>query len=720
MSASEPLPSRIEQTYRLDGPVSSLHSAGSKRLRGLDRLGVSTIRDLLNYYPFRYNDFSQLVPIAKTPLGELSSVHGTIDAVTIKRPRPRLFILEVSLVDDTGVLIATWFNQPWLQKELVKGAQIILRGKVEHSFGFRRMNSPLHTVLSDADITGGILPVYRANADVSTGWISRIVEEAQTLLPALIDPLPPTLRIEQGLMSRHAALRNIHHPQSTQKLQEARRRLAFEEILYLQLFLLMKKNRLQATYTPQQHIVSGPALLRLKEQLPFELTTDQTRATREILADLKAPRIMNRLLLGDVGSGKTIVAALALASVADNGTQAAMMAPTEVLAIQYAQKLGPLFDAAGISWALLSSSTREGERRRILEVLAAGGISVLFGTQALIEPDVLFARLSLVVIDEQHRFGVEQREALRTKGTGCDLLSMTATPIPRSLALTLYGDMDSSYILGKPRASVQTSTRLIDKHDIRLAYEAIREALGRGEQAYIVCPLISANQENTNGNAEEDGEDREPEFLTEFSDEQDTDHIQAAEEEVRFLKNKVFPERNIALMTSKLTSTVKRQVMDEFRAGTIDILVSTTVIEVGVDVPNATIMLIQDADRFGLSQLHQLRGRVGRGERNGEVYLISGTRNPDAQQRLAIMEQCSDGFKLAAEDLKLRREGDVLGSRQHGVAALKLVNVIRDAALIQTARAQAQDILEDDPLLTHPAHAQLAAELNIYFGETGS
>jgi ATP-dependent DNA helicase RecG len=627
--------------------------------------------------------------------------------------------MEVSLIDDSGVLIATWFNQPWLQKELVKGAQIILRGKVEHSYGFRRMGSPLHTLLSQDEKAGGIQAVYRANADISLGWVARVVDEALDFLPAPLDPLPPDMRLELGLMSRQSAFRAIHHPQSMHQLQEARKRLAFEEILLLQLYLLTKKSKLQEDNKASEHVIDGEALRRLREQLPFELTKDQETATRELLSDMHASQIMNRLLLGDVGSGKTVVAACALASVSDSGTQAAMMAPTEVLAVQYAQKLGPLFDAAGISWALLTSSTKQTDRRQILDQLAQGELTVLFGTHALIEPDVLFRQLSFVVIDEQHRFGVEQREALRQKGEACDLLAMTATPIPRSLALTIYGDMDCSYIYTKPRVHVKTRTHVIDKHDIRRAYEAIHEALKRNEQAYIVCPLISAPDTVPDKEPVESDEEEEIELLTEFSGEQDGDHIQAAEEEVRFLKNKVFPERTIALMTSKLKSSVKKSVMDDFRVGTIDILVSTTVIEVGVDVPNATIMVIMDADRFGLSQLHQLRGRVGRGERDGEVYLVSASRREESQQRLSIMENCSDGFKLAEEDLKLRREGDVLGNRQHGVASLKLVNVIRDAALIQEARSEAQRLLQSDSALKDPAHLHLAEEVRLLFGQEG-
>jgi ATP-dependent DNA helicase RecG len=758
---------RAEQTRLLDAPVSRIRSVGGKRLRGLEKLGVGTVRDLLTCYPYRYNDFSQLSSIATTPLGELSSVLGTVADVKVKRPRPRLLVTEVSLVDDTGVLIASWFNQPWLQKNLAAGTRVILRGKVEHSFGFRRMNSPLHTVLDASDVAGGIMPVYRANSDITTGWVARLVDEALATLPAPLDPLPATLRTRLGLMSRHSALRTLHHPSNEPSRREARRRLAFEEVFFLQIFLLQRRRRMSADTTPRAHRINGVALEALKAALPFDLTHDQRRAAEEILAGMARPEVMNRLLLGDVGSGKTVVAAFALAAARDSGFQAAMMAPTEVLAEQYAHKLGPLFDTAQLRWALLTSATKPSVRTQLLSDLASGMVDVVFGTHALIEPDVVFKQLSLVVIDEQHRFGVEQRDALRAKGQGCDLLAMTATPIPRSLALTIYGDMETSFIRTKPRASVKTTTTVIGRRDIRRAFGGIREALERGEQAYIVCPLISAPQaggapdartgaegDGSRGEAASDGARRErmnhppapapahaptasdgvhfgagrapgaPEegdegvdepLITEFSTEQDEGHIQAAEQEVRFLKAKVFPERRIGLMTSRLKSAEKRQVMDDFRNGRLDILVSTTVIEVGVDVPNATVMVIEDADRFGLSQLHQLRGRVGRGSRDGAVFLVSGSHNEDARARLALMERSSDGFELAEHDLKLRREGDVLGSRQHGQAALKLVNVIHDAELIGQAHDEATQLLACDPLLDAPEHHMLAYELAILY-----
>jgi ATP-dependent DNA helicase RecG len=721
---------RLAQTRALDDSVSRLSTAGTKRLQGLRRLGISTLRELLNAYPFRYNDFSRVTPIISTPVGERSSVLGTVVDVKLKQPRPRLTVIEVSLLDDTAVLIASWFNQPWLQKTLTPGARVIFHGRVEHSYGFRRMNSPLHTVLDEGAETGDIMPVYHANADVSQGWLFRMIGEALALVPAPLDPLPVELRIRRGLMSRHAALRIVHRPPDAKQLREARRRLAFEEIFFLQLFLLLRRRRNNVAVVPQTHRIDGPLVRALEAVLPFNLTADQQQATREILADMARAEPMNRLLLGDVGSGKTVVAALALAAACDSGFQAAMMAPTEVLAVQYAQKVGPLFDAVGISWALLTSSTTTRERQRIRDALAAGRPSVLFGTHALNEPDIVFAKLSFVVIDEQHRFGVEQRELLRAKGAGSDLLSMTATPIPRSLALTIYGDMETSFIRTRPRADTTTTTLLINRRDIRKAHEAIREALERGEQAYIVCPLISAPsfspeqpaagsaaKPRAEQRAEENAQDEETEqeLLTEFSEEQDEGHIQAAEQEVRFLRDKVFPERVIGLMTSRLKSAEKRRVMDAFRAGTIDILVSTTVIEVGIDVPNATVMIIEDAERFGLSQLHQLRGRIGRGQRDGRLFLVTRTRNEDALKRLRIMERSSDGFELAEFDLRLRREGDILGSRQHGLATLKLVNVIRDAELIAQAHAEARDLLARDPALETCEHRHLASELALLF-----
>lgn len=709
---------RVEQTQALDRPVSGSVSVGSRRLQGLQRLGITTIRDLLCEYPFRYNDLSQIVPIAQASFSERISILGTVREVKVKHPRPRLSIVEVSVMDGSGILIASWFNQPWMLKIMQKGARVILLGKVEHSYGFYRMSSPLYSLIEEGVTAGSILPVYHSNSDITQGWVSHAIDEALSLFPAPLDPLPMRLRIEQGLMSRQSAWLNIHHPKDQITRQQARRRLAFEEVFYLQLHLKIRRRTLEAGARSRSHVINGPIMEKLRAQIPFALTADQQMALGEILGDMASNHMMSRLLLGDVGTGKTIVAAFALAAACDSGTQAAMMAPTEVLAQQYADKLGPLFDKVGITWALLTSSTKETLRNQYLESLQAGDIRVLFGTHALIEPSVNFKDLSLVIIDEQHRFGVGQREALRAKGIGCDVLSMTATPIPRSLALTIYGDMETSYLRTRPRDTVVTKTQVIDWKEIRLAYDAIRQALERGEQAYIVCPLIGAPDPPHKDNQEvlDDDDEQDAILITEFTQEQDASHIQAAEQEVRFLREKVFPQNRIGLMTSRLKPAEKREVMEDFRQGRIDILVSTTVIEVGIDVPNATVMVIEDADRFGLSQLHQLRGRVGRGMQDGEVFLVSATQKEDSLKRLGIMTRSSDGFELAEYDLRLRREGDILGNRQHGDALLKLVNVIHDKDLINLAHEEAEKLLSHDPLLTAPEHQHLASELQVLFG----
>ncbi|NTU90183.1 MAG: DEAD/DEAH box helicase, partial [Actinobacteria bacterium] len=411
-------------------------------------------------------------------------------------------------------------------------------------------------------------------------------------------------------------------------------------------------------------------------------------------------------------TGKTVVAACAIAAAADTGKQACMMAPTSVLAQQYATKLGPLFDRAQIPWAVLTGATTPSERERILRDLANGTIAVLFGTHAVLQDDVVFSDLSLVIIDEQHRFGVDQRAALRAKGPGSDLLLMTATPIPRSLALMLYGDLDCSYIRSRPFSMARTTTRLVKKSNRAVAYEAIRKAVAEGRQAYIVCPLVGVKIPEQ----EDDGFDHELEENIENS--VDVADVKAAEQEARFLATKVFPEARVGLLTGPMPSNDKAKMMDRFRKGAIDILVSTTVIEVGVDVPNATVMMVEDAERFGLSQLHQLRGRISRGKHSGELYLVASPGSDESKQRLSALAKTDDGFELAEYDLRLRKEGDILGSRQHGIPSLRLINVIRDAKLIRDAHEDASLLLAEDPLLKHPENGPLALEMERVFART--
>jgi ATP-dependent DNA helicase RecG len=478
----------------------------------------------------------------------------------------------------------------------------------------------------------------------------------------------------------------------------------------------VRKARLQALSETVALRTNGAMLAQLTSVLPFTLTDDQSTAVSEILADLARPVAMNRLLMGDVGSGKTIVAFHALVAAADSGVQSAMMAPTEVLAVQYATQLGPYLDRLGILWALLTSATSASERREKLNALASGTLQVLFGTHALIEPDIHFANLALVVIDEQHRFGVHQRDALREKGSGVHYLTMTATPIPRSQALAIYGDLDLSLIRSRPRSDVKITTKLLDRNQIGLAYDALRLAVSRGEQGFIVCPLIGDNQKPPESNGSADDEALEPELISEFY--YGDENLAAAKREYEYLSRQVFPAHRVALLTSKLSAAEKRSVMQDFWAGRIDILVSTTVIEVGIDVPNATVMIIMDAERFGLSQLHQLRGRVGRGDREGLAFLISASVSEQALQRLSLLEQSTDGFELAEADLRMRNEGDVLGIRQHGAGRLQLVHVIRDQAMIEVAHREAKELLQQDPTLSSPEHAILAFELQLRWKDT--
>lgn len=706
---------RTRQMGLLREPVSSLRFVQAARAGQLGRLGIHTRRDLIEHFPRRYLDMTEVTSIEAARIGEQVTCVGTVGEVTVKRPRPRLTIVEVSLIDGSGVLFGTWFNQPWVANNLKSGARVTFSGTVEFNFGYKRMNSPFFEVLdedaSEGAGVGRVIALHPLTEGISSAWMRRLVATALEDADVVCDPLPVELRVKHGFMPRKDAWHDMHFPATMDLARQARERLAYEELLCLQLFLHMRRLEESGEMVPVLHRVDGPLLARIRSELPFELTDEQEAAFAEIAADMSSERIMNRMLLGDVGTGKTAIALLALVVAVDSGKQACMMAPTSVLAEQYRVKLGPLLDAVGISWALLTGATPAAERRRIRAGLADGTLQVVFGTHALIEPDIGFAALSLVIIDEQHRFGVEQRSALRAKGPGCDLLVMTATPIPRTLALTLYGDLECSYLRSRPKATAPTATRLLTKRGIARAYDAVRKAHAEGRQAYIVCPLVGVKTGRKDDGAAEDLSRR-----IEAGD--DVADMKAAVDEQRFLATKVFPQMEVGLVTGRMGSAEKDEVMQRFRDGYIDVLVSTTVIEVGVDVPNATVMVVHDADRFGLSQLHQLRGRVGRGEHPGEVYLIATARTEEARKRLGALEATDDGFELAEYDLALRHEGDVLGCRQHGYPPLKLIDVERDRPLIDAAHEDARMLLQRHPGLGDAVCRPLAEEVRGRFGDT--
>ena len=694
---------RVQRTCALSDPVSRLRFVSSARGEALARLGITRVRDLLLHVPHRYLDFSRTTKIAFADVGCEATVVGRVDKVQLKRPRPRMQIVELTVLDETGVLVATFFRQPWIAEQVKVGDVVALSGKVEFSFGFKQMKAPFHEVLGadgQASDYARVLPVHPVGEGVTVAWMRRMVSAALCDVGDVCDFMPARLVAAHGLMTLPRALREVHFPASVSAAARARRRLAYDELLTLQLALLTRQSMELEGTRPVCHVTDGPLVDALVAALPFSLTAEQCVAVDQILADMAAPRVMNRLLLGDVGTGKTAVAAVALAAVADTGSQAAMMAPTSVLAAQYAQKLGPILTEAGITWCLLTGTTPAEERTEAEAGLAKGAVTVAFGTTVLLSDTVRFSRLTLVVIDEQHRFGVDQRAALRRKGAGADLLAMTATPIPRTLALSVYGDVSLSQIRHRPRAGAGIATKVVTPDNLDLAWGAVREAVAAGRQAYVICPLVDDADDGT----ELDDVPEDATCAAKF--------LHSATHTAETLRSGTLSGMTVGLLHGRMPAGEKDEAMELFREGKTDVLVSTTVVEVGVDVPNATVMVVLDADRFGLATLHQLRGRVGRGDASGHVFLSAAAkRGSVARRRLQALEATADGFELAELDLKLRHEGEVLGYRQHGGVALRVVDLAADADLVEAAHADAEKIALADPALASPELRPLALEV---------
>lgn len=681
--------------------IARLKYVSGSREEALHRLGIQTVGDLLLHIPRRYLDFTHAYSIEQAPLNTVCTIVATVDRIIEKRPRPRMTVTEVYLADATGVLQVAFFKQPWIARDLSVGDRLAVQGKIEFAYGFKQMSSPHYEKLDASSTSGSIIPVHPVGEGISQAWMRRIISGVLEFAADFPDALPARLRARRGIMSISRAVRCIHFPSSMGERDLARRRLAYEEVLLLQLALRLRNDANLLDVTPVEH-VAGEHMERLLQALPFALTDEQRAAVDDILGDMKdGGRVMNRLLLGDVGTGKTAVALVALASVADTGTQACVMAPTGVLAQQYAVKSMPLLEAAGISSALLTGSTPAHERQEILAGLAAGSIDVLFGTHAVLSDDVQFKRLSFVVIDEQHRFGVGQRNALRAKGAGADLLVMSATPIPRTLALSVYGDLETSIIRSRPVAGAGVSTRVLDAANRDIAYGAIRDALAEGRQAYVICPLVS-ERDDTEELEDVPGIERDEEGR-----ERAKPVLHAVETELAHLRS-VFADARVEMLHGRMGAREKDAVIERFRSGDIDILVSTTVVEVGVDVPNATVMVIENGERFGLATLHQLRGRVGRGEHAGSCYVINQAysgkgRKSAATDRLEALEKTSDGFALAEMDLRLRHEGEILGLRQHGGVSLRFIDLDADTDLIEAAHDDAMELLRYAPTLSSQA-----------------
>ncbi|MEW6059348.1 MAG: ATP-dependent DNA helicase RecG [Actinomycetota bacterium] len=689
-----------------------------------ESLGISTVRELLHHYPRRYIDRSQVVSIRALKVGQQATVIARVKRVAKRPTRRRQPMVTVTVYDGSGYLDLTFFNQPWAAGLYKEGHELAVSGTVQMYRGRLQLVNFEVEILrgEDADMvhTGRITPVHRATEGITTRTIRELVFRALEQLPPIPDPLPARVVEAESLGSFDRSIRRIHFPDSQEDLVEAEERLKFDELFALELGVAFRKHRLEAAERGFAHEPSGRLVERLAATLPFEPTQAQRRAMGEIGRSMALPRPMSVLLQGDVGSGKTLVALHAALVAIQSGHQAAIMAPTEVLAGQHLRSMAallgpfgavPYLELAGggknverqasllddpemgtgtqVTYALLTAGVTGRERTKLLEGIASGDVDLVVGTHALVQEGVRFADLSLAVVDEQHRFGVHQRMALKGKGGSPDVLIMTATPIPRTLALTYYGDLDVVVLDEMPKGRQKVQTRLVrGEAERRAAYDLVRREAAVGRQAFVVCAAI---------------------------DEGNRAEVRAAEQEAERLATKVFPDLSVGLLHGRMRPAEKERVMEEFLAGKHHLLISTTVVEVGVDVPNATVMLVENAERFGLAQLHQLRGRIGRGEHPSYCFLFDESKdgNEEARDRLRALVRTTDGFELADEDLRLRGEGTLFDVRQSGMPDLKLARLAEDLELVRRARARAFDVIAADPDLS--AEPLLLTELRSRF-----
>ncbi len=690
---SDQLAEPKEPPAALEAPLTTIAGIGPKSAKTLRKLNLETLGDLLWHLPRRYDDYSQLKTINRLWYGEEVTVIGTVEDVQVRTVRSgRMKLVEAVISDGTGALRVTWFNQPWINDRLRPGRPIVLSGKVDQYLGRLTMNNPEWEALERKQLhTNRIVPVYPLTSGVTSKWLRRVIHSVVTrLAPRVPDPLPKSVQDSADLLPLNIALQQIHFPDNWERLRLAQHRLAFDEMFLLQLGVLRQKSEWGQLSCPSLTI-DDTWITHFTESLPYELTNSQQAAFRDVREDLAAPHPMNRLLQGDVGSGKTVIAAAAIGLAAANNAQSAVMAPTSILAEQHYQTMLDLLPpATGIpaeAIQLLIGATPEAEKQVIREGLANGRIQVVLGTHALLEDPITFVNLGFVVIDEQHRFGVEQRATLRNKGKNPNLLVMTATPIPRSLALTIYGDLDLTVIDEMPPGRIPIETRVLRPIERSRAHSFITGQLEAGHQAFIIYPLVEGSEKI---------------------------QAKAAVDEHQHLQEKVFVGYKVGLLHGRMRPDEKETTMASFRAGEYEVIVSTSVLEVGVDIPNATVMLIEGANRFGLTQLHQFRGRVGRGEHKSYCLLIPDSEDEADNQRLSAMESTNDGFELAELDLSQRGPGDFLGTRQSGFAELRTAR-LTDIHLIEKARREAVRFFNADPTLTQSEHALLSKEMSRFW-----
>ena len=688
----------------LNTPLTEFPGVGEVRAKKLEKLGLVRCADLISYFPRDYEDRRQVYSIRSAPLGQKVCISAmAAEHPRLSRIRKGLDLVKLKVVDQAGALHITFFNQGYVERALRAGEEYIFYGVVEEQGSRRTMVNPIFERVGKQNFTGCIVPVYPLTAGITNHLLCTLTQQAVAACAQdMPETLPRGVRLDHELAQAEFSYRNIHFPESFQALELARRRLTFEELFYLSAGLAMLKERRGDVLGCA--IPSRP-MEEFLGRLPFPLTGAQRRVMEEISRDMASGRPMNRLVQGDVGSGKTVVAAYAAWLAAGAGYQSALMAPTEVLAEQHFRSLSALLEPAGVRVGLLTGSITPAGKKKVRQALAAGEIDLIIGTHALLSQGVEFARLGLMVADEQHRFGVAQRAALAAKGDSPHVLVMSATPIPRTLALIIYGDLDVSVIDELPPGRTPVETYVVREDKRARMYNFVRRLVGEGRQVYIICPAVEENAESGMQRAEWEGDGPALD-------------LKAVTTYAKKLQTEVFPDLKVDFLHGKMKPREKETVMAAFAAGETDVLVSTTVIEVGVDVPNAALIIIENAERFGLSQLHQLRGRVGRGKHQSYCVLITNTRSVEAMQRLRTLASTADGFKISEEDLKLRGPGDFFGSRQHGLPQMKLADLAGDMRLLSEAQDSARRLLMADPTLSQPENRPVLERVRTLFADT--